>query len=133
MSMQAQEMGPSRNGRVRSGLRSALTIVLVLAFAGGAFAQQSYWYHGRVLWISGNTMGFAPDGGSSFDVDLKGVDQSSYAYLKTGDGVTVIGIVSPNGQKLIGQQVIPDPPYQSRYMAGRRAWATTVIRMLPCG
>ena len=103
---------------VRSGLRSALTIVLVLAFVGGAFAQQAYWYHGRVLWISGNTMGFAPDGGGSFDVDLKGVDQSSYAYLKSGDGVTVVGVVSPNGQTLIGQSVIRDPPYQSRYIVG---------------
>ena len=101
---------------VRSCLRSALTIVLVLAFVGGAFAQQAYWYHGRVLWISGNTMGFAPDGGGSFDVDLKEVDQSSYAGLKNGDWVTVVGIVSPNGQSLIGQQVIRDPPYQSGYM-----------------
>ena len=119
MNMQAREKGPSRRARVsmvrvRSCLRSALTIVLVLAFVGGAFAQQAYWYHGRVLWISGNTMGFAPDGGSSFDVDLTGVDQSSYAGLKSGDGVTVVGIVSPNGQKLIGQQIIRDPPYQSR-------------------
>ena len=101
---------------MRRCLRSALTIVLLLAFVGGAFAQQAYWYHGRVLWISGNTMGFAPDGGSSFDVDLTGVDQSSYAGLKSGDFVTVVGVVSPNGQRLIGQQVIPDPAYQSGYM-----------------
>ena len=116
MNIRAQEMDSLRNARVsmaRSGLRSALTVVLVLALVDCAFAQQAYWYHGRVLWISGNAMGFAPDGGSSFDVDLKGVDQSSYAGLKNGDWVTVVGIVSPNGQKLIGQQVIRDPPDQS--------------------
>ena len=99
---------------MRSCLRSALTIVLVLGFVVGAFAQQAYWYHGRVLWISGNTMGFAPDGGGSFDIDLKGVDQSSYLGLRNGDWVTVIGIVSANGQMLIGQSIVRDPPYQSR-------------------
>ena len=39
----------------------------------------------------------------------------------------------PNGQKLIGQQVIRDPAYQSLYRVGRRAVAMTAIRMLPCG
>ena len=113
MNIEAQEMGPSRHARgsmvpVRSGLRSALTIVLLLAFVGGALAQDFLSIHGRVLFISGNTMGFAPDAGSSFDVDLTGVDQTSYAGLKSGDRVTVIGVVSYNGQKLIAHLVIPD-------------------------
>ena len=53
-------------------------------------------------------MGFAPDAGSSFEVDLTQMDQSSYEFLNNGDAVTVVGYVSRDGNKLIAVSITPD-------------------------
>jgi hypothetical protein len=53
-------------------------------------------------------MGFAPDNGSSFDVDLTRVDQSSYEFLNNGDSITVVGYVSRDGNKVIDVSITPD-------------------------
>ena len=53
-------------------------------------------------------MGFAPDIGSSFEVDLTKVDQTQYAFLKSGDAVTVVGVVTPDGNRLIAVSITPD-------------------------
>jgi hypothetical protein len=52
--------------------------------------------------------GFAPDAGSSFEVDLTQMDQSSYEFLNNGDAVTVVGYVSRDGNKLIAVSITPD-------------------------
>jgi hypothetical protein len=49
-------------------------------------------------------MGFAPDAGSSFEVDLTQMDQSSYEFLNNGDVVTVVGYVS-RGWKQVDRRV----------------------------
>ena len=88
--------------------RAVMTVGLSLALVCAAMAQELQSYHGRVLWVSGNTMGFAPDIGGSFDVDLTRVDQSAYEFLQSGDQVTVVGIVSENGNKLIAVSITRD-------------------------
>jgi len=84
----------------------AVTLVLFLAFA--AAAQQLWSFHGRVLFVAGTAMGFAPDSGGSFEVDLTRVDQRSYEFLNNGDSVTVVGYVSGEGNKVIAVSITPD-------------------------
>ena len=88
--------------------RVAVCVGLSLIIIGAAMAQELRSYHGRVLFISGNSMGFAPDAGSSFEVDLTQMDQSSYEFLNNGDAVTVVGYVSRDGNKLIAVSITPD-------------------------
>jgi hypothetical protein len=85
-----------------------MTFGLFLTIVSAAMAQELQSYHGRVLWVAGNTMGFAPDIGGSFDVDLTRVDQSAYEFLQSGDQITVVGIVSQNGNKLIAVSITRD-------------------------
>lgn len=85
-----------------------MVVTLSVTLAGLALAQELRSYHGRVLFVAGTTMGFAPDGGSSFEVDLTQVDQAAYEFLNNGDGVTVVGYVSRDGNKLIAVSITPD-------------------------
>ena len=88
--------------------RAIVTVGLSLAMVCAAMAQELESYHGRVLWVSGNAMGFAPDSGSSFEVDVTRVDQSSYEFLTNGQAITVVGYVSSDGSKLIAVSITPD-------------------------
>jgi hypothetical protein len=93
---------------MRSAARGALAALLLLGLVCAAIAQEVRVFHGRVIWVQGTTMAFAPDGGGSFDVDVSNVDQTSYEFLKSGDGVTVEGVVTPDGNKLIATSITPD-------------------------
>ena len=88
--------------------RGAAAVTLVLALALATAAQELRSYHGRVLFVAGNAMGFAPDDGGSFEVDLTQVDQSSYEFLVNGDSVTVVGYVSRDGNKVIAVSITKD-------------------------
>ncbi len=85
-----------------------VVISLSLPLVCAATAQELLSFHGRVLFVAGTTMGFAPDSGSSFEVDLTRVDQSSYQFLNNGDSVTVVGYVSRDGNKVIAVSITPD-------------------------
>jgi len=85
-----------------------VAISLSLPLVCAATAQELLSFHGRVLFVAGTTMGFAPDSGSSFEVDLTRVDQSSYQFLNNGDSVTVVGYVSRDGNKVIAVSITPD-------------------------
>jgi len=88
--------------------RVVVVVSLWLALVCAATAQDLVSFHGRVLFVSGTTMGFAPDSGSSFEVDLTKVDQSSYEFLNNGDSITVVGYVSRDGNKVIAVSITPD-------------------------
>jgi hypothetical protein len=47
-------------------------------------------------------------GGGGFSVDLTRLDQTSSAFLKSGDPVTAVGVVTPSGNKLIAVSITPD-------------------------
>jgi hypothetical protein len=93
---------------MKSVTRAAIAIGLALVFALAAMAQELRSFHGRVLYVAGTSMGFAPDIGGSFDVDLSSIDQTAYQFLKSGDAVTVVGVVTPDGNKLIAVSITPD-------------------------
>ena len=90
-------------------VRCVVGVVLFLGLASLATAQEVRTFTGRVIWVEANTMAFAPDIGGSFDVDISKLDQTSYEFLKSGDRVTVVGVVTPDGQKLIASSITPAP------------------------
>ena len=93
---------------MRRAARGALTAFLLLGLICAAIAQEIRTFHGRVIWVQGTTMAFAPDSGGAFDVDVSKVDQTSYQFLKSGDAVTIVGTVTPDGNKVIATSIKPD-------------------------
>ena len=93
---------------MRTAGRGALTALLLLGLVCAAIAQEVRSFHGRVIWVQGTTMAFAPDNGGSFDVDVSNVDQRAYEFLQSGDTVTVVGVVTPDGSRLIATSITPD-------------------------
>jgi hypothetical protein len=94
---------------MRRAAHGALTGFLLLGLVCVAIAQEVRSFHGRVNWVQGSTMVFTPDtGGGSFEVDLSKLDQNVYAFLKSGDPVTVIGTVTRDGNKVIATDIKPD-------------------------
>jgi hypothetical protein len=41
-------------------------------------------------------------------VDVSKVDQTSYVFLKSGDAVTIVGVVSADGNRVIASTIKPD-------------------------
>jgi hypothetical protein len=41
-------------------------------------------------------------------VDVSNVDQTSYELLKNGDAVTIVGVVTPDGNSVIATTITPD-------------------------
>jgi len=78
---------------------------LVAAIAGSAAGQQRLVISGFVQWISGSNMQLQADNGASVRIDLQNVDQSDYNTLQNGDRVEVVGVVSPDGSKLLADRV----------------------------
>jgi len=62
-------------------------------------------YVGTVQWIAGSTMILATDEGWSLRVDLTRVPQSEYSGLTIRDRVAVIGLLSADGNYLIGTSI----------------------------
>jgi hypothetical protein len=89
--------------------RALTTVSLFLIIMGAAMAEELRSFHGRVVSVNGLTMAFVPDDGSGFDVDLTRLDQTTYAFLNSGDAVTVVGVVTPSGNKLLAVSITPDP------------------------
>jgi hypothetical protein len=89
--------------------RVLTTVSLLMIIMGTAMAQELRSFHGRVVSINGLTMLFVPDDGSGFDVDLTRIDQTVYEFLNSGDRITVVGVVTPDGNKLIAVSITPDP------------------------
>ena len=65
-------------------------------------------FHGRILRIQGTTSALAPDNGGSLGVDVSRVDEGSYAFLRSGEAVTIAGVVSADGNTVIAETITPD-------------------------
>ena len=61
---------------------------------------------GLVQWIGGDQMIVQADKGPSVGVDLTSVPQDEYAGIGVRDRVAVIGMVSPDGRKVIGTTIV---------------------------
>jgi hypothetical protein len=95
---------------MKSTVRSVMAAILLLGMVCVAIAQEVRTFTGRVVWIEANTMAFVPDdGGGAFAVDISKLDQTAYAFLKSGDRVTVVGVVTPDGNKVIASSITPVP------------------------
>ena len=70
-----------------------------------AEAQGLVYYTGRVQWLAGLTLIVMTDEGWSIRVDLRWVDQSSYLGLRTGTRLVVTGVISNDGDFLIGRSI----------------------------
>jgi hypothetical protein len=93
-----------------STVRSLLGVVLLLGMVCVAIAEEVRTFTGRVIWVGASTMAFVPDGGGgAFDVDITKVDQTAYGFLKSGDRVTVVGVVTPDGNRVIASSITPVP------------------------
>jgi hypothetical protein len=93
---------------MRRAARGALTAILLLGIVCAAIAEEVRSFHGRVMWVQGTTMAFVPDAGGAFEVDVSKVDQTSYRSLKSGDRITVVGVVSADGNRVIATTITPD-------------------------
>jgi hypothetical protein len=86
-------------------------LALMLSSAGGltpaaAAQEQVVRVDGLVQWIGGQQMIVQADTGPSVGVDLTSVPQDEYAGLGVRDRVAVIGMVSPDGRKVIGTAIM---------------------------
>ena len=86
-------------------------LALVLSSVGGltpatAAQEQVVRVDGLVQWIGGQQMIVQADTGPSVGVDLTSVPQGEYAGLGVRDRVAVIGMVSPDGRKVIGTAIM---------------------------
>ena len=87
--------------------RAFLTMIAGGLFAAplAAEAQGLVYYEGRVQWIAGSTLILMTDEGWSIRVDLTRVDQSEYQGLGTRSRIIVTGVVSEDGNYLIGASI----------------------------
>jgi hypothetical protein len=77
---------------------------LVALGAGTPEAQERVRVTGWVQWIGGQRLQVWT-GGSTFNVDLREVGQSSYQSLRHGDRVVVDGVVSPDRNRVIARNI----------------------------
>lgn len=126
---------------MKTALSALASAALLVSIALGAVAQEVRRFHGRVVWIAGQTMIVAvdtrgsvnvPQGGGSLNVALTSVPQSAYNGLQAGARVTVVGIVSEDRARLIAQTVIPDSqPGSASFTRGPGAPAPPARRLFP--
>ena len=80
--------------------------VLAGALAPAMAQDQTVRIVGRVQWIAAEKMMVIPDdGGLPIDVDITQVGQDQYEALTEGSPVVVVGVVSPDGRRLIATSI----------------------------
>ncbi|MGH7302792.1 MAG: hypothetical protein ACRELZ_05845 [Candidatus Rokuibacteriota bacterium] len=84
----------------------ALALGLVGSPTPAAGQERIVRVDGLVQWIGGQQMVVQADTGPSVGVDLASVPQDEYAGLGVRDRVAVIGMVSPDGRRVIGTSIM---------------------------
>ena len=80
--------------------------MLPMAVPPAAADEQVVRVDGLVQWIGGGQMVVQSDTGASVGVDLTSVPQDEYANLGVRDRVAVVGMVSPDGRRVIGTSIM---------------------------
>jgi hypothetical protein len=80
--------------------------MLAVTAPAAAADEQVVRVDGLVQWIGGGQMVVQSDNGSSVGVDLTSVPQDEYAGLGVRDRVAVVGMVSPDGRRVIGTSIM---------------------------
>ncbi|HVQ76217.1 MAG TPA: hypothetical protein VMT79_11860 [Candidatus Binatia bacterium] len=65
-------------------------------------------YHGQVLWIAGAHVMLRDDDGWTYPVDVRRVSQDALRGLRSGDWITVVGILSPSRSHVIASSLRVD-------------------------
>jgi hypothetical protein len=94
---------------------AATVLALALLLAQPLLGSSPPWaqgppgtYHGQVQWIAGQQLMLRDDDGWTYPVDLSRVGQDSYRGLRTGDWVTVVGVVSRSRSHVIASSIRVD-------------------------
>jgi len=87
-------------------------IVVAAMLAAGlapelACAQQRLVIVGTVQWVTTNRVQVMSDAGVSVSIDVSRMDQTAYTALRGGDRVRVVGVVSPDRNRLIADTLEP--------------------------
>ena len=86
-----------------------VVVVSVLAVPAAAPAQDYdlVTIHGRVLWVAGQMMVVSPyaSGAGPVSVDLSQASLDEYMSLKTGDVVTVTGMIPIEGDRILATSI----------------------------
>lgn len=100
---------------MRAKIISVFLVILALIPAGSmlpmgapaaAAEEQVVRVDGLVQWIGGGQMVVQSDTGASVGIDLTSVPQDEYANLGVRDRVAVVGMVSPDGRRVIGTSIM---------------------------
>lgn len=97
---------------------SLLALALMVGLGAAAFPRpgldpaeaqgQRVVVYGRVAWVAGLRMVVVADNGVSVTIDLRRADQRSYGSLRGGDRVVVTGVVAPERDRLIAEDIQAD-------------------------
>ena len=102
-------VAPRVGGRVEPLMERRTFIAMIavglLAAPLATEAQGLVYYEGRAQWIAGSTLILATDEGWSIRVDLTRVDQREYLGLGPRVRIIVSGVVSEDGNYLIGRSI----------------------------
>ena len=95
--------------RFRKALAAAVVAAACMLALGVdvGTAQNGVVIEGRVLWVAGQTMVVAPYAGgvAPVRIDLSQASQDEYMRLKTGDSVTVMGIIPEEGDRVMATSI----------------------------
>jgi hypothetical protein len=77
---------------------------------GTVVAQQRLIMSGTVQWVTSARIQLMTDASVTVSVDLSRLGQGSYSLLRAGNRVTVVGVVAPDGSRLIAESIEPAEP-----------------------
>jgi len=99
-------LAEARRGCTIPLMRSVVSGLLLLVLGVcTAWAQERIVVHGVVQWVAGTGMVMIADNGMSLRVDLMPADQRSYAGLRAGDRIMVVGTVAPERNRLLAESI----------------------------
>ena len=84
---------------------AASGLLLLIVGICSVSAQERIIVQGVVQWVPGTQMVMFADNGVSLRVDLTRADQTSYAGLRAGDRIVVVGTVAPERNRLVAESI----------------------------
>src|SRR5437660_11440522 len=80
---------------------TVLALVSLLPVTASAADGDPIYFQARVLWIAGETMVVATDGGQRISVDLTQVSQDEYQRLERAEVVVVTGVMAERDTRVV--------------------------------
>jgi uncharacterized protein YdeI (BOF family) len=83
----------------------ALALLSMLSVTASAADDTPVRFHGRVLWIAGETLMVTTDDSQSVNVDLRQVPQDEYQRLRSNDRVVVTGTIPTEQNRVVATSI----------------------------